>query len=141
MIPIDYRSTPLIEIARAEIAGKVAEYLAAGGKISSVPIGISGEKDPQWNNKARAPSKAKPGQADAAHAKFQDNHREKRRLLARTVRYCAEQGMTVSATADAMDIDRATVRKIAAEHLISFTRKKESADGSQDRSRTQSRAA
>lgn len=117
---IDYRSIPLIDIARAEIAGKVAEYLASGRIIQSIPTGVSGEKDAQWNNRARAPSKAKPGQTDAAHAKFQENKREKRRLLARTARYCAEQGMSISATADAMDLNRATVRKIAAEHGITF---------------------
>jgi len=116
MIPIDYRTQHPLDIARDQIAGKVAEYLAAGGEIAFVPIGVSGEKDAVWNNRARAPSKTKPGQTDAAHAKFQENKREKRRLLARTARYCAEQGMSISATADAMDLNRATIRKIAAEH-------------------------
>ncbi|WP_440466922.1 hypothetical protein ACKI1H_27230 [Pseudomonas sp. YH-1] len=123
MISIDYRTTPLTDINRAEIAGLVAQFLSGGGQIDIVPFGKSGETDELWNKRGREPSKARSGQTDAAHAKFQDNKREKRRLLARTVQYCAEQGMTVSATADAMDLDRATVRKIAAEHLISFPRK------------------
>ncbi|OBY90481.1 hypothetical protein A6723_019415 [Pseudomonas sp. AU11447] len=119
MIPIDYRSTPPVDIARAEIAGKVAEYLAAGRQIELIPIGVSGEKEfSVWNNKQRS-----PGQTDKAHAAFQNNAREKRRLLAQTVRYCAEQRMTISATADAMDLDRNTVRRIAAEHGIEFFRR------------------
>ncbi|KRV64202.1 hypothetical protein AO738_04500 [Pseudomonas citronellolis] len=120
MIPIDYRTKPLIDVRREELAGQVEQYLASGHIIQSIPTGVSGEKDAQWNNRARALSKAKPGQTDAAHAKFEENKREKRRLLAQTVRYCAEQGMSISATADAMDLNRATVRKIAREFGIKF---------------------
>ncbi|WP_201773761.1 hypothetical protein [Pseudomonas sp. PI1] len=115
MIPIDYRAQHPLEIARYQIAGKVAEYLAAGGEIAFVPIGVSGEKDAVWNNRKRT-----PGQTDNAHAAFQRNAAEKRRLLADTARYCAERGMSISATADAMDLDRNTIRKIAAEHGIQF---------------------
>lgn len=37
MIPIDYRSTPLVDINRAEIAGLVNQFLAGGGVIEVVP--------------------------------------------------------------------------------------------------------
>lgn len=126
MTPIDYRSTPLIDIHRAEIAGMVDQFLSSGGQIAVIPIGQSGEKEGNWISRGRAPSKASPGQTDAAHAAFQENKREKRRLLAQTVRYCAGQGMSISATADAMDLNRATVRKIASEHAISFSHRKAS---------------
>lgn len=36
MTPIDYRSTPLVDINRAEIAGLVDQYLASGGEIHEV---------------------------------------------------------------------------------------------------------
>lgn len=106
------------DLHRDEIASQVDAFLASGGKIASIPIGMSGDKDVQWNG--RSARKAKPGQTDAAHAAFESNRRENRRLLSQTVRYCADKGMTISATADAMDLDRTTVRKIAAEHGIRF---------------------
>ncbi|SDK82742.1 hypothetical protein SAMN05216189_105337 [Pseudomonas delhiensis] len=115
MIPIDYRTRHPLEDRREQLAGQVEQYLAGGHVIQSIPIGVSGEKDAVWNNRKRT-----PGQTDNAHAAFQRNAAEKRRLLADTVRYCAEQGMSISATADAMDLDRNTIRKIAAEHGIQF---------------------
>ncbi|EPL2670676.1 hypothetical protein R4Q66_004742 [Pseudomonas aeruginosa] len=39
------------DLHRDEIASQVDAFLASGGKIASIPIGMSGDKDVQWNGR------------------------------------------------------------------------------------------
>lgn len=126
-----------VDIAREQIAGQIEQYLAAGGQIQSVPSGVSGEKafsiwtrgvmvvSDESKPKPRpvvSPRSRPPGSSDmsaAQEGKLRAAAKE-RALLARTVRYCAEQRMTISATTESMAITRNTVRRIATEHSIQF---------------------
>lgn len=121
-----------VDAAREQIASQVEQYLAAGGRIVEVPIGVSGESDASiWSKgklvvsdapKPKAVPKRQPGPPDMKSAN--DGKRRKaaedRRILAGAIRHCAQQDMSISAAAEAVGVTRAHIRKIAAEHNIQF---------------------
>lgn len=123
-----------LDINRDQLSGQVEQYLAGGGLIQLIPIGISGERDASiWTKGKMVVSDApkperipkqqpRPGAASmkAANQGKQMKAAQARRILAPSVRECADQGMTISATAESLGITRVHVRKIAAEHSIVF---------------------
>lgn len=120
MIRIEYSTRHPVDVARDQIASQVAAFVAAGGVIQEFPFGASAiNEKPAYNGRI---SKRTPaaGQTDAAHQSFQRNAAEKRKAHANKVRECAESGMSISATADVVNLCRPTVAKIAAEHGIQF---------------------
>lgn len=109
MIPIDYRSTPLVDINRAEIAGLVAQFLDHGGQIQVIP-GIEQRLDKpyQWNRN----DLVLPGSSC--------NSAEENRTaaLVRRIRELAEKGAGVTAMKMDMHIDPDKIKRIAKEHGI-----------------------
>lgn len=116
----------------ADLQGAVERFLEQGGQINQVPIGMSGDKAVSiWARgvmvvseppKPKPIPKRQPGPPTMKAAN--DGKRRKaadaRRILAGAIRHCAQQGMSVSATAAAVAVTRVHVRKVAAEHNIIF---------------------
>lgn len=111
MMQIDYRSTPLIDIQRAEIAGMVDAFLATGGQITVIP-GIEQRLDQpyQWNRN----DLILPGSSAATP--------EQNRVAAavRRIRELVEKGAGITAMKMdlRMDVDR--IKRLAAEHGITI---------------------
>ncbi|WP_160286359.1 hypothetical protein [Pseudomonas knackmussii] len=116
MIPIDYRSTPLIDIARAEIAGKVAEYLAAGGQIHQVdgfeykPLPPAKHPEPKEEPKRHGRPRMKP---------------ERQAELVRDIKRMATDGFSKTAILRQLRISWDVMRRLTDEFCIEFIDAKE----------------
>lgn len=109
MIPIDYRTQHPLDIARDQIAGKVAEYLAAGGEIHVIP-GIEQRLDQpfQWNrNDLVLPGSSSSSQGENRIA-----------AAVRRIRELAEKGAGITAMKIDLRMDASRIKRIAAENGI-----------------------
>ena len=111
MIPLDYRSTPPVDIARAEIAGKVAEYLAAGGEIHVIP-GIEQRLDQpyKWNRN----DLVLPGSSP----KTLEQNKEK--AIARRIKAMADKGSGVTSMKLELHLDASKIKRIALRYGITI---------------------
>lgn len=120
-----------IDLARADLAAKTEQFLAAGGHIIAIPNGMSGETNPSIWTKGKmivsdapkpkvVPKRYRKPDMTEAHIGKRRKAAEARKALSGAVMHCASIGMSVSATAEAIGITRVHVRKIAVEHGITF---------------------
>lgn len=131
MTPIDYRSTPLVDINRAEIAGRIEEFLAHGGEIQQIPDGVSGFEDsPTFNHAISHPERRAHEKKLSTQARSGDmslaieGHKKAAQLTrvqkSRELRKMAADGMSIQASAKAMGISYNYARRIANENQITF---------------------
>lgn len=131
MISIDYRSTPLVDINRADIAGRIAEFLACGGEIQEIPDGVSGFKDsPTFNHALSNPERRAHEKKQSSQFRSHDmslaieGHKKAAQLTrvqkSRELRRMAADGMSIQASAKAMGISYNYARRIANENQITF---------------------
>lgn len=109
MTPIDYRSTPQVDINRAEIAGMVAQFLSGGGQIQIIP-GIEQRLDQpyQWNRndlvlRGSSVKGAEEGRAEA---------------LANRIRELAAAGVGITAICKQLGLHNQKAQQIAKAHGI-----------------------
>ena len=131
MIPIDYRSIHPVDRAREQIAGCVAEFLAAGGEIQEIPDGVSGFKDsPTFNHAISHPERRAHEKKQSAQKATNDmrlaieGHKKAAQLTrvqkSRELRKMAADGMSIQASAKAIGISYNYARRIANENQITF---------------------
>uniref|UniRef100_A0AAU8GT84 Transcriptional regulator SutA RNAP-binding domain-containing protein n=1 Tax=Pseudomonas phage PACT201 TaxID=3230130 RepID=A0AAU8GT84_9VIRU len=104
MSQIDFSRHP-VDVHRDEIASQVDAFLAGGGKIASIPIGMSGDRDASSRTADRHEKLSRVRPTPHSSAFRTQPPRESQAVYRKQVRYCADKGMTISATADAMDLD------------------------------------
>lgn len=116
IIPIDYRTKPLVDVRREELAGQVEQYLASGGHITELPGFV--ERIPFPSRQAVTPT-PKPPRRREAPKKHRISIEEEARLI-QLIQIAAESGQSRTQARETAGIGKMLFMALCFENNIVF---------------------